>query len=153
MQPRGGRPNPNVTPGYHQQLLRQPTGAFIVRKTGAAGERSLSLFGLHFVSRPPSMTFTPLPPALSSGRLPGATFLGPSLSVGITELAISWWWIAFAAAIAPVVWIVIFYHRLRVANPHACPVGGYDIRATPQRCPECGTVRNEFALESIPKAD
>lgn len=48
-----------------------------------------------------------------------------------------WPWVALAALL-PTGWIRRKARRLRA--PHACPNCGYDLRATPGRCPECGAI-------------
>jgi len=45
------------------------------------------------------------------------------------------------SAILPGVWIVLRIRRGRVKKAGCCVVCGYDLRASPERCPECGTVR------------
>jgi hypothetical protein len=64
-----------------------------------------------------------------------------------STLTVPWWFLTLLFAVAPAValrrrWRVRRRRRL-VAG--LCPACGYDCRATPDRCPECGTVRTTAA--------
>ena len=58
-----------------------------------------------------------------------------------THIGISHWLVALPLLAAPVLWLKRFVARRRVRKAGLCPGCGYDLRATPQRCPECGGVR------------
>jgi hypothetical protein len=50
-------------------------------------------------------------------------------------------WPAFTPAVLPGIWVVLEIRRRRseLKMGH-CPTCGYDLRATPDRCPECGSI-------------
>ena len=55
---------------------------------------------------------------------------------------VRYWLISFAASVLPAWWFVQylrFGRRQARARRGLCPNCGYDLRASPQRCPECGT--------------
>jgi hypothetical protein len=55
------------------------------------------------------------------------------------QIAVPWWFLALLFSILPgrAIWV---WHRKRRYPPGYCAACGYDLRATPDRCPECGAV-------------
>jgi hypothetical protein len=49
------------------------------------------------------------------------------------------WFVVLVTGILPAIWIVKWRRRPRW-GPGCCAGCGYDLRATPVRCPECGRV-------------
>jgi hypothetical protein len=51
-----------------------------------------------------------------------------------------WWFISIAASIFPLAWIIRHLKRGNHSDDGLCSHCGYDMRATPSRCPECGAI-------------
>jgi len=51
---------------------------------------------------------------------------------------VPYWAIVLAAGTLPAARLVAYRRRRRRDRAHLCPVCGYDLRASPERCPECG---------------
>ena len=78
----------------------------------------------------------------SSGTYDTATGRAREIWIMGNGLWLPDWLLAAATAILPVLWLIGWKHRLRARRLglSLCPACGYDMRATPQRCPECGAV-------------
>ena len=56
-------------------------------------------------------------------------------------LEISFWWIMIATFFLPFAMFVRMFPIKRKLPQNYCDSCGYDLRATPDRCPECGRIR------------
>jgi predicted RNA-binding Zn-ribbon protein involved in translation (DUF1610 family) len=122
--------------GY--QLLRIPSGAPLARE-------------LEFSSAPAdSMFFSGMVGDIESvhdlEQEPAVDVLGVELSPAMGICFVPHWLVALTLSILPLSRVMnIARRRRRAAMSHVCAGCGYDIRATPQRCPECGAVVGESA--------
>jgi hypothetical protein len=84
---------------------------------------------------PPSQTngFGFVQYVMDVGALTGGRYTGSMHSIAIPH-----WVIVGGALIAPIGWAVGSLRRHRWRRHGLCPRCGYDLRATPERCPECG---------------
>ncbi|HEX4792916.1 MAG TPA: hypothetical protein VH370_03935 [Humisphaera sp.] len=67
---------------------------------------------------------------------------GPTVRAipGTLMVVVSIWILILPALVVPLLWIRSALRHAVRRRRHACPACGYDLRATPNRCPECGTV-------------
>ena len=56
----------------------------------------------------------------------------------MSGLTFPYWCVSVACALRPALWLIGAARRKHRARPNVCSACGYDLRATPGRCPECG---------------
>jgi hypothetical protein len=71
-----------------------------------------------------------------------ATRVMPSYTVDDLLIRIPWCVLALAAGLPWAVFQVRRWRKKRQYPPGLCPACGYDLRASPDRCPECGRPAN-----------
>jgi hypothetical protein len=66
--------------------------------------------------------------------------MGGGVVRAVTATAVPHWSVVLVLLPLPLAWAAAFRRR-RYRNRHTlCPACGYDLRASPDRCPECGTL-------------
>jgi hypothetical protein len=73
----------------------------------------------------------------------GFALLQEKMSAGppVTAVVVPCWFLSVLLATLPSAWLWRWHkQRQRALMKGRCPSCGYDLRATPDRCPECGTV-------------
>ena len=64
----------------------------------------------------------------------------PAWIVRAREYTIPYWSVALLFGLAPAARLIGILRLRRLTQSGRCPTCGYDLRATPERCPECGTI-------------
>jgi hypothetical protein len=75
----------------------------------------------------------------AAGRVSPAGYFGRRIRTPTTFVVAAPHWFLCALTAAPIVLWVRAQRRRRRGVAGLCPACGYDLRATPERCPECGT--------------
>jgi hypothetical protein len=65
--------------------------------------------------------------------------LGPDWLRNVHFIDIPYWFIAGLSAIPGIIWLIRKLRRRQQKGFYACAKCGYDLRASKDRCPECGT--------------
>jgi hypothetical protein len=65
--------------------------------------------------------------------------MAPGVTFAQAVLRIPHWFLLLLSGFLPTIWLIKFSsHRRKLVG--CCVKCGYDLRATPDRCPECGTI-------------
>ncbi len=73
----------------------------------------------------------------------GTVFNSNYVPHGYAIVVVPLWFIMLCEAVLPGLWMTRWRRAHRRMGLGRCPVCSYDLRATPNRCPECGTIPAE----------
>jgi hypothetical protein len=71
----------------------------------------------------------------------GFGFATPSQFDNRYRVVIPCWFLVLLCSVLPTSWFLGYLKAKRLQGVGRCPSCGYDLRATPDQCPECGTVK------------
>ena len=133
-----------VRSGGIKERISAASGSIIASRTdGHRGEPDWFHERYVVYSSPPLSPDSVMPdPHLRGGEFAGFAwyYYGPEVHWTIDRLLIvPYWFVAMLTAIHPACLGVRWYSSHRRHARGLCPSCGYDLRATPGRCPECGT--------------
>lgn len=84
---------------------------------------------------------------IGHGSSAGWKYLGFDMEIedttafsGDLQIVVPDWFICATFAVAPCRWLWLHHRKRRAKLNGLCITCGYDLRASPERCPECGTV-------------
>lgn len=90
-----------------------------------------------------TMTDRPKWQALGFGRGGGT---------GWRFVSVPFWFLVPSMLVLPALWLLAQVRRRRLARAGRCLTCGYDLRASPGRCPECGTAAPSLSRAADPLA-
>jgi hypothetical protein len=143
----------SVTPSI-AEMLRAKRGyieIFRIELLIVGGDRGKLFFAHEFRTAPkpePRLQYMDYSPSIAAemirGRVrsvDGLTFMswniGPYAYRGVS---VALWPVVILTAVPPALYVARLVIRRRNRRVGLCPTCGYDLRATPDRCPECGAL-------------
>ncbi len=126
----------STSPGYQRNVKGVSLATFVGPGGGPKEERMWTV---------PGISFRAFPIQLQRINYPQFGAFTMWVVPGMRSVEISWWVVVMGSAVVPLVWArragVMWGRRRRERKGEGkiCLRGGYDMRATPERCPECGS--------------
>jgi hypothetical protein len=108
-------------------------GADFMRKSDGTPERPQDI--VRYLHVAPS----PWRPAFKKGNWTGLPQTSSSYTFPYWWISMPEWILTLAFCVLPALWVLQRLRGSRRMSARQCLVCGYDLRATPGRCPECGT--------------
>jgi hypothetical protein len=139
-----------------EQIPADPPGSSRYANTGWQLDWNMSFSPAEFRGRAPARRLlpwfrstdemAPAPMALPAGgwfaQAPQPPPPPPTMVVVGHRWGLPFWFLMLAAVVLPALRLVVYLRRRRRLNTGFCQDCGYDLRASPGRCPECGKAVN-----------